>query len=202
MNRAESDISDHQLIGDFKAGSMEAMDRIVERYENRIFSFGRRMCGNTEDAEDIVQDTFLSAFRYLDSFREETKLINWLFKIAARACMRKRRKKQCEPDEHISLDSFYPNEDSGGTYEIPDWSNDPSDNILRSELKEIIDTAMEALPPKYRMIFTLRDIQGFNTEETSEILEISIASVKTGLHRARHFLREKISSLYKEAKTA
>ena len=86
--------------------------------------------------------------------------------------------------------------------EIPDWSNDPSDNILRSELKEIIDTAMKALPPKYRMIFTLRDIQGFNTEETAEILETSIPSVKTGLHRARHFLREKISSLYKEAKAA
>ncbi|MEJ2150320.1 MAG: sigma factor, partial [Chloroflexota bacterium] len=84
MNTAESAISDHQLISEFKAGSMEAMDRIVERYENRIFSFGRRMCGNNEDAEDIVQDTFLSAFRYLNDFREEAKLINWLFKIAAR----------------------------------------------------------------------------------------------------------------------
>jgi RNA polymerase sigma-70 factor (ECF subfamily) len=202
MNTAESDTSDHQLIVDFKAGSMDAMDRIVERYENRLFSFGRKMCGNNEDAEDIVQETFLSAFRYLKDFREETKLINWLFKIAARACMRKRRKKQCEPNEHISLDSFYPDEDSAGTYEIPDWSNDPSDNVLRSELKQIIDTAIQSLPPKYRLIFNLRDIQGFNTEETSDILDISIASVKTGLHRARLFMREKISSLYKEAKIA
>ena len=200
MKTADNATSDHKLIADFKAGSMDAMDRIVERYENRLFSFGRRMCGNNEDAEDIVQDTFLSAFRYLNDFRGEAKLINWLFKIAARACMRKRRKKKCEPDEHISLDSFYPDEDSAGTYEIPDWSNDPSDNVLRSELRQIIDTAIQSLPPKYRLIFNLRDIQGFSTEETSEILEISVASVKTGLHRARLFMREKISSLYKEAR--
>ena len=123
MNTAESDTSDHQLIVDFKAGSMDAMDKIVERYETRLFSFGRKMCGNVQDAEDIVQETFLNAFRYLNSFREETKLINWLFKIAARACMKKRRKKKCEPDGHLSLDSFYPEEDGAGQYEIPDWSN-------------------------------------------------------------------------------
>ncbi|MFC1884462.1 RNA polymerase sigma factor [Thermodesulfobacteriota bacterium] len=197
-----SEASDHQLIADFKDGSMDAMDKIVERYETRLFTFGRKMCGNIQDAEDIVQETFLSAFRYLNSFREETKLINWLFKIAARACMKKRRKKKCEPDGHLSLDSFYTEEGGNSTYEIPDWSNDPSDNVLRSELGQIIDKAMQSLPPNYRIIFNLRDIQGFNTEETSEILDISIASVKTGLHRARLFMRDKISSLYKEAKIA
>jgi RNA polymerase sigma-70 factor (ECF subfamily) len=188
------------LILEFKAGSKEAMEKIVERYGNQIFTFGLKMCAHLQDAEDIVQETFLSAFRYLDSFREETKLKNWLFKIAARACLRKRRKKQCEPDQEIPLESFFYGEGSEDRYQIPDWSDDPSDNVLRSELKQIIDVAIQSLPHKYRLVFNLRDIEGFNTEETSEILGISIQSVKTRLHRARLALREKISEHYRQEK--
>lgn len=198
MNRAAGEKSDHQLITDFKAGSTEAMETIVERYENQVFTFGLRMCGHVQDAEDIVQETFLNAFRYLDGFREETKLRNWLFKIAARACIRKRRKKKCEPEKEISLESFVHENGNQGKYEIPDWSDDPSDSVLRSELKQVIDAAVLSLPTKYRLVFNLRDVEGFNTEETAEILGISPQSVKTRLHRARLFLREKISDHYKE----
>ena len=198
MNETATDTTDHHLIAEFKAGSMDAMEKIVERYENRIFTFGMKMCGHLQDAEDIAQETFLNAFRYLDSFREETKLRNWLFKIAARACLRKRRKKKYEPDHEISLESFVHQDSADGRYEIPDWTDDPSDNVLRAELKQVIDAAIQSLPPKYRFVFNLRDIEGFNTEETAEILEISVQSVKTRLHRARLFLREKISTHYIE----
>ena len=193
-----ADATDNHLVAQFKAGSMDAMEQIVGRYEERIFTFGMKMCGHPQDAEDITQDTFLSAFRYLQSFRGETKLKNWLFKIAARACFKKRRKKKFEPDREISLESLMEKEASGGKYEIPDWSNDPSDNILRAELKQIIDTAIQSLPPKYRFVFNLRDIEGFNTQETADILGISIQSVKTRLHRARFSMRKKISALYGE----
>ena len=196
MNQMSTDSTDHHLISEFKSGSMEAMEKIVERYENQIFSFGLKMCAHLQDAEDIAQETFLSAFRYLNSFREETKLRNWLFKIAARACLRKRRKKKHEPDQEIPLESFIQQDGSAGRYEIPDWSDDPSDNVLRAELKQVIDAAIQSLPHKYRLVFNLRDIEGFNTEETSEILGISIQSVKTRLHRARLFLREKIAKNY------
>lgn len=200
MNETATDATDHNLISEFKSGSMEAMEKIVERYENQIFTFGLKMCAHLQDAEDIAQETFLSAFRYLGAFREETKLKNWLFKIAARACLKKRRKKKYEPDQEIPLDSFVHKDGSDGKYEIPDWSDDPSDNVLRAELKQVIDAAIQSLPPKYRLVFNLRDIEGFNTEETSEILEISIQSVKTRLHRARLFLREKISKHYRVGK--
>lgn len=192
--------TDNHLVTKFKAGSMEAMEQIVGRYEERIFTFGMKMCGHLQDAEDITQETFLSAFRYLKGFRGETKLKNWLFKIAARACFKKRRKKKFEPDREISLESLMENEGPGSKYEIPDWSNDPSDNILRAELKQIIDTAIQSLPPKYRFVFNLRDIEGFNTQETAEILGISPQSVKTRLHRARLYLRKEISKHYKEEK--
>jgi RNA polymerase sigma-70 factor (ECF subfamily) len=196
MNRTAPETTDHHLIAQFKAGSMEAMEKIVERYENQVFTFGLRMCGHVQDAEDIAQETFLNAFRYLDRFREETKLRNWLFKIAARACIRKRRKKKGEPDKEISLESFVHKNGNHAKYEIPDWSDDPADNVLRSELKQVIDAAVLSLPTKYRLVFNLRDIEGFNTEETAEILGISVQSVKTRLHRARLFLREKISNHY------
>ncbi len=198
MNKTATDPTDHDLISEFKAGSMEAMEKIVERYEERIFTFGLKMCGHLQDAEDIAQETFLNAFRYLKDFREETKLKNWLFKIAATACIRKRRKKKCEPDYEISLDSFIPQEDVDVKYEIPDWSDDPSDNMLRTELKKITDAAIHSLSHKYRLVFNLRDIEGFSTQETADILGISTQSVKTRLHRARLFLREKISKSYKE----
>ena len=192
--------TDNHLVAKFKAGSTKAMEQIVGRYEERIFTFGMKMCGHLQDAEDITQETFLSAFRYLKGFRGETKLKNWLFKIAARACFKKRRKKKFEPEREISLESLMEKEGPGSKYEIPDWSNDPSDNILRAELKQIIDTAIQSLPPKYRFVFNLRDIEGFNTQETAEILGISPQSVKTRLHRARLYLRKEISKHYKEEK--
>jgi len=196
-------MSDHRLIAQFKEGSMEAMEAIVDRYENRIFTFGLKMCGQLQDAEDITQDTFLNAFKYLDSFREETKLKNWLFKLAATACIRKRRKKKCEPDHELSLETSFANEDgSFGTYDIPDWSDEPSNNVLQAEMKNVINQSIKALPHKYRLVFNLRDIEGFSTKETAEILEISIEAVKTRLHRARTALREKISHAYREGKSA
>jgi RNA polymerase sigma-70 factor, ECF subfamily len=200
MNEHETatDPIDHRLISDFKAGSMAAMEKIVERYEDRIFIFGLKMCGHLQDAEDIAQETFLNAFRYLKDFREETKLKNWLFKIAATACIRKRRKKKAEPDHEISLESFIPQDGDHATYDIPDWSENPSDRVLQGELKKIIDAAIHSLSHKYRLVFNLRDIEGFSTQETADILGISTQSVKTRLHRARLFLREKISTSYKE----
>ena len=200
MTAIATDMTDHRLIAQFKAGSMDAMDAIVDRYENRIFTFGLKMCGQLQDAEDITQDTFLNAFKYLHGFREETKLKNWLFKIAATACIRKRRKKKCEPDRELSLESFMNEDGEQGTYDIPDWSDNPSDKVLQAEMKQVIGESIKTLPIKYKLVFNLRDIEGFSTKETAEILGISIESVKTRLHRARLSLREKISHSYNEGK--
>jgi RNA polymerase sigma-70 factor (ECF subfamily) len=95
-----------------------------------------------------------------------------------------------------------PGEGSNGGVEIPDWSNDPGEDLLRSELRDIIQNAIQALPPKYRLVFNLRDLEGFDTEETAEILEITPQAVKTRLHRARLFLRERLSEHYREEKDA
>lgn len=203
MTAIRTDVTDHHLIAQFKEGSMEAMEAIVDRYEDRIFTFGLKMCGQLQDAEDITQDTFLNAFRYLKSFREETKLKNWLFKLAATACIRKRRKKKCEPDRELSLETSFMNQNGAvETYDIPDWSHEPSNKVLQAEMKEVIDHSIQTLPHKYKLVFNLRDIEGFSTKETAEILGISIESAKTRLHRARLALREKISHSYREGRSA
>lgn len=198
MNNRRTDDTDHGLIAKFKKGSMDAMEKIVERYEQALFSFGMKMCGQREDAEDVAQDTFLNAFKSLHRFREEAKLKNWLFRIAANACIRKRRKKKHEPDRELSLDALYSSDDSNNGYEIPDWTNDPDKALQRAELKSTIDKAILELPHKYRLVLTLRDIEGFSTEETSDILDITTQSVKTRLHRARVFMRKAISESFKE----
>ena len=198
MNSRATNDEEHQLIERFREGAPEAMEEIVTRYEDTLYNFGFRMCGHKEDAEDILQDTFLSAFRYLDGFREETRLKNWLFKIAANACYRKRRKKKGEPDFELSLEALLPGDGAAGQYDIPDWSSDPSERLLQSELKQVIGEAVRALPPKYRMVFNLRDMEGFSTEETATILEITPQAVKTRLHRARLFLRKEISERYRK----
>ena len=198
MNTLATDETDHLLITRFKAGSMDAMEKIVERYEDQIFTFGLKMCGHLQDAEDIVQETFLNAFKYLNDFREETKLRNWLFKIAARVCFRKRRKKKFEPERELSLESFVMKDGLSSSYDIPDLSNNPSEQLERNELKQIINKSILSLPPKYRFVFNLRDIEGFSTKEASEILGITAQTVKTRLHRARLFLREKISEQFNE----
>jgi RNA polymerase sigma-70 factor (ECF subfamily) len=195
--RATTD-EEHRLIERFKQDDPDAMEEIVGLYEEGLYNFGLRMCGQREDAEDIIQDTLLSAFRYLKDFREETRLKNWLYKIAANACFRKRRKKKCEPDYELSLENLVPGEGAAGRYDIPDWNEDPSMNLLRSELKSVIDEAVQTLPPIYRMVFNLRDMEGFSTEETADIMDITPQAVKTRLHRARLHLREKITERYRK----
>lgn len=200
MNQIKTDDHDHELIARFKQGSEGAIEEIVAKYEETLFNFGLRMCGHKQDAEDIMQETFLNAFKSLKDFREETKLRNWLFRIAANACYRKRRKKKYEPDRELSLESLMGAQGVDQTFDIPDLSNDPGEKLLRNELKEVIAAAVQELPPIYRMVFNLRDIEGFNTEETADIMGISQQSVKTRLHRARLYLRNSITTHYEEVK--
>ncbi len=190
---------DYELIAAINSGRKNLFYELVKRYEQRIYNFGLKMCRDITDAEDLVQETFLNVFRYLKNFRYETKFKNWLYRIASSVCIKKRRRSKFAPQQELSLDDFVPGDESDIPQEIPEWAALPLEKLLNRELAEIVNEAILSLPESYRPIIVLRDIEGFSTQETAQILDISPANVKVRLHRARLFLKEKLKSYYEHA---
>jgi len=149
-----------------------------------------------KDAEDMVQDTFLNVFRYLKNFRFETRFKNWLYRVATSSCLKKKRKSKYAPDHELSLESFLPDDSQDVPTHMPDWAHLPLEQLLNEELSHTIKTAMLELPEKYRLVMVLRDIEGFNTQETAQILAVTPSNVKVRLHRARLFMRERLKSYF------
>lgn len=192
---AEQDPIDQAILERYHAGDTEAVADLADRYAGRLYHFGLRMCGNSQDAQDMVQDTFLNVVKYLKGFRGEAKLRNWLFRLASSACIKKRRGKN-DPDRELPLEALRPSGGDGTPPEIPDWSRNPVDELLNDELREFLAKAVRDLPHKYRMVFNLRDLEGFSTNEVAEMLNVTPQTVKTRLHRARAFLRKELAQYY------
>ena len=187
---------DFDLIQSINSGQDERFQDLVERYEQKLYNFSLRMCRDHRDAEDMVQDTFLNVFRYLKDFRYETKFKNWLYKVAASTCIKKRRKSKFAPEKELSLDEFRPNDEAEIPEQVPEWALMPLDKLLNAELAGAINRAILSIPKKYRMVIVLRDIEEFSTAETAQILNLSPANVKVRLHRARLFLRDKLKGYF------
>ncbi len=187
---------DSKEVDRFKRGDSQAFDELMTRYEDRIYGFLTRMCRSRDNAKDRVQDTFLTAFRYLNGFRGEASFKTWLYRIASTSCFRSKRRKKNEPSHHLSLDDLTP-----GQLEIKEgvnakWTDSPAEELLNRELKEKIDESLHSLDEKYRVVFVLRDVEGFSSEEVSKMLDISVPAVKSRLHRARLYLRKELAEYY------
>jgi RNA polymerase sigma-70 factor, ECF subfamily len=187
---------DFELIRQINSGHFDLFQELVKRYENKLYNFSLRLCRDPSDAEDMVQDTFLNVFRYLKDFRYETKFKNWLYRIATSTCIKKRRKSKFAPERELSLDEFWLNEEAEFPDQIPNWALEPLEKLLNDELANTIQEAILSLPDKYRLVIVLRDMEGFSTSETSQILNISETNVKVRLHRARLFLRDKLKGYF------
>lgn len=168
----------------------------MEKYQQKLYNFGMRMCGEPRDAEDMVQETFLNVFRYLEGFRYESRFKNWMYRVATTTCLKAKRKPKHAPEREISLEEFMPGEGDALPDRAPAWAQRPLEQLLNEELAAHIQKAIIELPKKYRMVVILRDQEGFSTEETAQILGISIANTKVRLHRARLFLREKLKGYF------
>lgn len=190
--------SDSELIQAIQAGNIERFPELVQRYEGALYNFGLKMCGEIQDAEDVVQDTFLNVFRYLKGFRHETRFKNWLYRIATSNCIKKRRKSKFAPDRELSLDEFLPHDETAVERQVPAWASVPLEQVLNDELSRTLKKAVLELPEKYRVVLVLRDIEGFSTDESAHILNLSPSNIKVRLHRARLFLRDKLKTYYKE----
>jgi RNA polymerase sigma-70 factor (ECF subfamily) len=189
---------DLALITAINSGQVASFHTLVDKYSRRLYNFGLKMCKDVQDAEDLVQDTFLNVFRYLNGFRFETKFRNWLYRIAASTCIKKKRRSKFAPEQELSLEEFTTGEPPADTEGLPDWVTQPLDRILNQELGETLQEAILKLPKKYRIVLVLRDLEGFSTNETANILNLSTANIKVRLHRARLFLRDELKGYFKD----
>jgi RNA polymerase sigma-70 factor (ECF subfamily) len=189
---------DSELVTAIQSGRQDLFAELVERYQSALYNFGLKMCGEARDAEDMVQDTFLNVFKYLKGFRYETKFRNWLYRVASSVCLKKKRKSKFAPDYELSLDDFLPNEEARAEQNVPAWASLPLKQVLNEELNRTLNDAILELPRKYRMVIVLRDVEGFSTEESAQILNLTTANIKVRLHRARLFLRDKLKSYFSD----
>jgi RNA polymerase sigma-70 factor (ECF subfamily) len=177
-----------------RSGNREAFAKMVDAYSPQLYRLALRMLGNPQEAEDVLQETFINAFRHLIDFEGRSHLSTWLYRIAANQALMRLRKS--EPDL-VSVDEPVQMDDGGSMpRQLKDWCCLPEADFMTSEAQAQLDNAIGELSSALRAAFVLRDLQGLSTRETSEILEISESAVKTRLLRARLELREKLSGYF------
>ncbi len=191
----ESSPSEALLVERARQGDVTAFGDLISKYERRIYRMARQITQNDEDAEDVLQETFLKAFEHLDSFQGQSKFYTWLTRIAVNESLMKLRKRKS--DRTVSLDENIETEEEPIVREIAVWDDTPELRYSQEEMRQILDKAIDGLKPIFRTVFILRDVEELSTEETAEVLGLSIAAVKSRLLRARLQLREKLTRIFK-----
>jgi len=182
--------SEKELITKAQQGDKLAQSHIVNKYERMVYNLGLKLMGSQDEAECILQDTFLKVLESINTFKGDSQISTWIYRIATNEALMKLRKKK---RQYVSIES-------DDTYESGDYTrlnlsfvDNPLEDLLQTELREKMNAAIETLPPKYKAVFILKDIEGLSLKEISDILKLSMPAVKSNLHRARLFLREKLS---------
>ena len=186
-------MDEQKLIETAKSGDRKALAELIKMYEKTVYNFAFKICRNPDKAENTMQETFLSMVKSLHQFDGKSKLSTWLYRIVANHCLMELRKKR---HQFVSID-----DNENGLYEdkfTADWNSIPVNAVENDELKIILDRSIEKLSPDYRVVFMLRDVEGFSTEETAQMTELSVPAVKSRLHRARAFLRKEINEAFKK----
>lgn len=187
-----------QLVTAARAGDVSAFEALVNRYERKIFRLGMNITGSREDAEDVMQEAFLKAYQHLPEFEGNSRFYTWLVRIAVNQALmklRKRRPNQVSLDEEIETgeDSFF--------RDVEDWGPSPAERYEQTQLHDILNEAISELDPSFRIVFQLRDIEEMSTEETADVLHLSVPAVKSRLLRARLKLRQKLNRYFRRSET-
>ena len=190
---------DLDLVDRVRAGDVAAYDELVRKYERQVFRIAQHITQNREDAEDVMQDAFVKAFEKLDQFQGNSKFYTWLVRIAVNESLMRLRKRRT--GRMVSIDEDLQTEEGSVPRDFADWAPDPEQNYNQSELAEILRKTIQGLPPGFRVVFVLRDVDGLSTEETAQTLGLSIPAVKSRLLRARLQLRERLSRYFKRKAT-
>jgi RNA polymerase sigma-70 factor (ECF subfamily) len=183
------------LVERTREGDTKAFSALVRRYESKIFRLAQHITQNREDAEDVLQETFLKAYEHIHQFQGNSKFYTWIVRIAVNQALMKLRKRKS--DRTVSLDEGIDTGEDTVAREIAAWDEDPEQRYSREELNEILTSAIDSLAAPYRAVFVLRDLEELSTEETAQVLSLSIPAVKSRLLRARLQLRDKLTRYFK-----
>ena len=194
-NQITPETPDAELVRRAKVGELDAFETLTNRHEQRVYSLALRMLRHEQDAEDVTQQTFLSAVEHLAGFREEASFSTWLLRIATHAALKVVRKRKGLPT--VSLEEM--TETQEGYEGIPhpefiaDWRQSPEELVQNNEIQRLLDGALAELDENHRVVFLLRDVEGMSVKETANSLGLSEANVKVRLLRARLQLRERLT---------
>jgi len=186
--------SELAIIDRLRAQDPSAVEALIAQYGARLYRVAVGITRNADDAEEVVQDVFLTLVRKIDSFEGRAALGTWLYRVATNAALIKRRGKRAEVE--VSLETHLPafkadgHRDGDRAFLLSDWSTTPEAKLLSGEAREVLEEALESLPAHYRAVLVLRDVEELSNEEAAEALSESVATVKSRLHRARMALRE------------
>jgi RNA polymerase sigma-70 factor (ECF subfamily) len=192
---SQANIDESTLVAQARQDDPVAFAELTRRYEGKIFRLAQHITQNREDAEDVLQETFLKAYEHLDQFQGNSKFYTWIVRIAVNQALMKLRRRKA--DKSVSLDETIDTGEDTIVREIAAWGENPEERFSREELGSLLNTAIEGLEPPYRSVFVLRDIEELSTEETAEALDLSIPAVKSRLLRARLQLREKLTRQFR-----
>ena len=187
---------DEEVLRAVQAEEPGAFDRFVERFGDRVYGFGMRMCGRQEDAEDVFQESLLTVYRRIRDLRHPGALRTWLFRVVSNHCRSAHRRiREKELPESLDYDALLPREGPMAIGPVVPDISDPEQHAYRREIAEALEKAVGELPPDYRLVWMLRDVEGLDTRETAEALGIQEGNVKMRLHRARLALRRDLAHL-------
>jgi RNA polymerase sigma-70 factor, ECF subfamily len=193
-----ADLSDDVLVREAQAGDTRAFDELVVRYRDKVYRLSYKILRNEDDAAEALQDAFTSAFRGLKNFKAESTFSTWLYRVATNASLMKYRKRR---DDHVSLEQSQSPQRDAEPMAIPDWSQQPLEELLDAETREVMEEGLRRLPEELRTVFILRDEEGHSNAEVAEMLELTVAAVKSRLHRARIALRDRLDRYFRDRMT-
>jgi len=193
---------DGTLLSGLRLGAPAAVIALFDRYHGKVYGLAMSILMNRDDAEEATRDVFLAVVRKADRFQEDSGNLSWIYRICVNTClMRLRKGRRTEP---VPIEEFLPAFTREGAHASPveDWSREVGRRIPEKEIGQVIGGFTAALPEKYLVVFALRDVQGFSYEETAQVLNLTIAEVKSRLYRASLYLRERLNRYLRDGRAA
>jgi RNA polymerase sigma-70 factor, ECF subfamily len=187
--------TDQELIAEFQKGNQQSFEELISRYSNKVFSLASRLTRNPEDAEEVLQDVFVTVHRKIAGFEGKSSFSSWLYRVTVNAAFMKLRKRK--QDQTVPLEELVQQVHVVPALKSPEHAYVDSLSI-RNEMMEALENAIRKLPDDYRPVFILRDVDGLTSREVSRILDLTVPAVKSRLHRSRLMLRRRLNRFFVE----